>query len=84
MPNDYEKKYTRKDPMVERMTTKQRVDGPNTRLQGRAHGRYLDYGLMPHGYVRSHTKYAKWLRTQGKTGGRRTRRGRKSRSTRRR
>jgi hypothetical protein len=83
MPNDYEKKYTRKDPMVERMTTKQRVDGPNTRLQGRAHGRYLDYGLMPHGYVRSHTRYAKWKKAHPGQGGTR-RRGRKHRSTRRR
>jgi hypothetical protein len=84
MPDEYAKKYPRKDPMVERMTTKQRVDGPNTRQQRRAHGRYLDYGPMPLGYERSHTRYAKWLRTQGKTGGRTRRRHRKSRSTRRR
>jgi len=81
--NPYAKEYPKKHPMVERYDTKQRVDGPNTRLQTRAHGRYLEYGLMPPGYATSHAKYAKWLRTHGKTGGR-TRRHRKSRSTRRR
>jgi len=87
MSNPYAKEYKKEDPMVERHKTTQRVGGPNTRLQRRVHGRYLDYGPMPHGYERSHKAYAKYMKTQkaktGKTGGTR-RRGRKTRSTRRR
>ena len=81
----YARKYKKENPVVTHYTRKYRADGPNTRQEAR-HGRYLDYGLMPPGYERSHTKYAKWLKTQGnkgKTGGTR-RRHRKSRSTRRR
>ena len=81
--DQYARKYPKEDPAVTRSKRPYRAHGPNTRQEARAHGRYLDYGLMPPGYERSHTKYAKWLKSQGKGGGTR-RRHRKTRSTRRR